>query len=245
VIAEKEGDRIVLYADNNEYCTVSVQLTLSLDNLIADESFDHIYIIPQGNKIKLVELSRIKKGRTGYAYDYKAVFGNVHQTNYDRNYVYDLPYKKGSNFRIDQGYNGQFTHQNENALDFNMPEGTNVKAARSGIVIAVVQQYSESCLREECKQMANHILILHSDGTIADYSHLRHNGALVQPGDSVNKGDPIALSGNTGYTRGPHLHFICFLPGIDTRRGIKTKFRTGNGTTASYLVEDGWYKRNY
>jgi hypothetical protein len=126
-----------------------------------------------------------------------------------------------------------------------MPEGTQIRAARGGVVIAVVQQYNENCLRDECKKMANYILIYHSDGTIADYSHIQYNGASVAVGDTVKKGDIIAISGNTGYTRGPHLHFICFLPDFEKRRGLETKFRIGNGTSSAYLRENKGYKKNY
>lgn len=246
LFAEKEGDKTVLYAQNNEYCPVSVWLTLTLQNLTAEESPDHVYVIPPNTgRFRLVDLERIKRRRSSYSYSYKAVYGNVYQVDYDRGYLYDLPYRKGLTYRIDQGYNGTFTHVDENALDFNMPEGTQIRAARGGVVIAVVQQYSENCLRDECKKMANYILIYHSDGTIADYSHIQYNGASVAVGDTVKKGDIIAISGNTGYTRGPHLHFICFLPDFEKRRGLETKFRIGNGTTSAYLRENKAYKKNY
>ena len=42
------------------------------------------------------------------------------------NYVYDLPYLKGTKFKVVQGYGGLFTHKNVAALDFAMPVGTKV-----------------------------------------------------------------------------------------------------------------------
>lgn len=247
IFIEKEDDRKVFYAQNNEFCPVSVQLTLELDNMATTGFANGVFVIPEyAQKYKLFELTGIKPRRkTSYSYSYSAVFGDVFKTNYDENYRYDLPYKKGMRYRIEQGYNGRFTHQNENALDFNMPQGSQVRAARAGVVIAVIQNFTETCLREECKRMANHILIYHSDGTIADYSHLQYNEARVAVGDTVNKGDLIALSGSTGYARGPHLHFVCFLPGLDKQRAIKTKFRTGNGTMVAYLSENSVYRKDY
>mgnify|MGYP000197477343 CR=1 FL=1 len=53
----------------------------------------------------------------------------------------------------------------------------------------------------------NYVFIQHQDGSVARYFHLTHNGALVEEGDKVNTGDVIALSGNTGQSGGPHLHF--------------------------------------
>ncbi|WP_309997394.1 M23 family metallopeptidase [Chryseobacterium sp. 2987] len=53
-----------------------------------------------------------------------------------------------------------------------------------------------------------------SDGTFAQYYHLKENGVKVNLGDQVKKGDVIALSGNTGWCNGPHLHFVCYIPNL-------------------------------
>jgi murein DD-endopeptidase MepM/ murein hydrolase activator NlpD len=50
-------------------------------------------------------------------------------------------------------------------------------------------------------------VILHNDGTTGEYYHLQHNGAFVKVGNSVAQGQQIGLSGNTGHTTMPHLHF--------------------------------------
>jgi murein DD-endopeptidase MepM/ murein hydrolase activator NlpD len=242
IFARKEGDNTVLYADNNEVCPVSVQLTLSLDNLAANEAEDRIYIVPASTvNFRLMELIRKKpRGKTSYSYNYTAVYGDARQTTYDHNFVYELPFKKGLSSRVEQGYNGTFSHQGENSIDFNMRIGSEVHAARAGIVIAVVQRFTENCWRDECRQMANYVLIYHNDGTIADYSHLQYNGARVAIGDSVQKGQLIAFSGNTGYTRGPHLHFDCYLPEFENKRTLATKFKTVGG--AVFLKEGKVYK---
>ncbi|NCI47399.1 M23 family metallopeptidase [Sediminibacterium soli] len=247
IFAEKEGDNTVLYADNMEVCMISVYLTLSLDNLNAmDEAPDKTYLVPAStNRFRLVTLGRANRKRTRYAYNYMAVFGDVRQTGYDRNYLYDLPFARGRQYRVEQGYRGSFSHQGENSLDFNMREGTEVRAARSGRVIAVVQRFNGNCWSDACKSMANYVLVYHSDGTIADYSHLQYNGARVMIGDSVVKGQLIAISGNTGYTRGPHLHFDCYLPGIESKRTLATRFRTGRGTTSAFLQEGRTYRKGY
>ena len=50
--------------------------------------------------------------------------------------VFDLPFENGQKFKISQGYNGAFSHQNENALDFDMPIGTKILAAREDYKIS-------------------------------------------------------------------------------------------------------------
>ena len=91
-----------------------------------------------------------------------------------------------------------------------MPIGTPIVAIRSGVVIRVVENFidlepgiNDSALVDK----ANLIVIEHEDGTKADYLHLTLNGALKDVGDNVVQGEIIALSGNTGWTSGPHLHF--------------------------------------
>jgi len=70
---------------------------------------------------------------------------------------------------------------------------------------------------------ANHILILHEDGTLGVYSHLSPNHTTVSFGQRVDAGTLIGYSGNTGYSSGPHLHFA-----------VLVNARTSDGTT-SYI----------
>jgi murein DD-endopeptidase MepM/ murein hydrolase activator NlpD len=127
-----------------------------------------------------------------------------------------------------------------------MDEGTEVLAARDGVVVKVFQSNTESCLKEECKKFNNFILIYHSDGTIANYSHLLQNGSKVSAGDIVKKGDVIGLSGNTGFSSGPHLHFSCsLLLGVERIQTVRTKFRIGDGRKSEYLQEKRRYMKGY
>ena len=50
--------------------------------------------------------------------------------------------------------------------------------------------------------------MLHDDGTTAIYAHLQMDTIRVRPGQRVERGEYIANSGNTGFSSGPHLHFV-------------------------------------
>jgi murein DD-endopeptidase MepM/ murein hydrolase activator NlpD len=144
-----------------------------------------------------------------------------------------------------QGYNGAFSHKNENSIDFTMPEGTEVLAARDGIVVKVVINNSESCPREDCKKFNNYVTVMHSDGTFASYVHIKYNGTKLNVGDTVKKGDLIAYSGNVGWSSGPHLHFVCFLGGFEKWNTLETKFKINKGDHAIFLTEGDTYLRDY
>ena len=77
------------------------------------------------------------------------------------------------------------------------------------------------------------VVLQHEDGTFAEYFHLKKDGVLVKLGEEANRGDPLALSGNTGWSISPHLHFAVFC-NIDgrTRRSLPIEFRLKDNTTA-------------
>lgn len=247
VYSEQRGAATILYASNTGVCPASVQLDTYLDNMRIVGREEKLFIVPERTAAyKLYELTPRDPGRPyNFRYNYKFVLGNVLVQQYDSIYDYDLPYRQGSGHMVFQGYNGRFSHQGQYALDFIMPEGTEVLAAREGVVVKVVQNNSLGCPQESCKQYANYIQVYHADGTFAEYIHLRKGGATVQPGDRIKKGDVIGYSGNTGWSSGPHLHFDCYLAGWESRKTVRTLFRTGDGSTLDYLKENQTYQRDY
>jgi murein DD-endopeptidase MepM/ murein hydrolase activator NlpD len=124
---------------------------------------------------------------------------------------YAMPVDENSRWELGQGFEGEFSHQDEQnryAVDFIVPVGSPVLAARDGIVMDVASGFDRGGTdAKRYAQRANFIRILHADGTMALYAHLQEDGVLVKPGQTVNLGQHIAYSGNTGFTSGPHLHF--------------------------------------
>ena len=94
------------------------------------------------------------------------------------------------------------------AIDVAMPIGTDIFAARDGIVFDVASNHFRGGLDPvRDGPSANVVRILHEDGTYAIYAHLNTNSIRVKPGDRVQRGEYIAESGNNGFSNGPHLHF--------------------------------------
>ena len=131
---------------------------------------------------------------------------------HDDELLYLLPYASGKSYRVLQGYGSRFSHRGleQFAVDFNMAVGTPVHAARAGVVAKVVESNDKGCWDNGCGAFANYVVVLHSDGTTGEYYHLAQNGALVDVGEKIAAGQHIALSGNTGHTTMPHLHFAVY-----------------------------------
>jgi murein DD-endopeptidase MepM/ murein hydrolase activator NlpD len=124
--------------------------------------------------------------------------------------VYQIPLKPKKRHRIMQSWHGAFSHNYEgsaHALDLQAKVGSPIYAARAGTVVRVVEHHTEFGGREFVDK-ANMILILHKDGSIANYVHLKHDGVIVEVGDQVIQRQEIGYVGMTGFTTKPHLHFV-------------------------------------
>jgi murein DD-endopeptidase MepM/ murein hydrolase activator NlpD len=251
---ERKGDTITFYVDNQEIYPVSLVFNgqPEINNLKKPELFKTTQVIPAKTVKQKVTYFVVNDKNKGWGIKkmpgYQSYMGDITIKNYDTQYVYDLPFGKGKALWIHQGYNGTFSHQNENSLDFIMPEGTEVLAAREGKVIDIVQSNNRSCPTRSCAPFGNYVSILHPDGTIAQYYHLEQNGVQVKLGDSVTKGQFIAYSGNTGWSSGPHLHFNVYISSATADKNritVKTLFKTGHGDKVQYLEEGKSYARGY
>ncbi|BDB16719.1 hypothetical protein cym2001_00840 [Pseudomonas sp. CYM-20-01] len=121
-------------------------------------------------------------------------------------YRYPLPWRGGP-FRMTQGPNGSFSHtdaKSRYAMDIAMPEGTPIIAARSGMVVKTENAQAG----RGSDASGNFVRVRHDDGTEGVYLHLKQGSVSVRVGQRVAVGSPLALSGNTGNSSGPHLHFV-------------------------------------
>ena len=156
-------------------------------------------------------------------------------------YEYNLPFKPGAEYHVSQGYGGIFTHRHAAALDFDMPEGTPIYAAREGTIYSYKDDSNVGGILPKYRRKANYIIIKHDDGSFGCYWHLQKGGVLIKRG-RVMKGQQIALSGATGQVLRPHLHFSVKVKfGYEKDAFIRTKFKTTNGVV--FLHQGETYKR--
>lgn len=98
--------------------------------------------------------------------------------------LYRLPYADGSAHTISQAPGGMMTthatRDSRHAVDFTMPEGTRVLAAREGLVIEAEWHRTAGASRGALREWGNLVRVRHEDGSIAIYGHLQHAGVAVE-----------------------------------------------------------------
>jgi murein DD-endopeptidase MepM/ murein hydrolase activator NlpD len=170
--------------------------------------------------------------------------GAIHEGSYR----YGLPYVTAVPRYLSQGPNGDLTHSDDvdrQAFDFAMPVGTELRAARPGVVARVIDGFGPAQPGEpdpETARASNQLVVLHRDGTWASYVHLQ-KGIPVKEGQRVKRGEEIGRSGMSGAPQGPHLHFAVHVNRPDgTRRSIPIRF--GTPGAAGFVPEQGQFYGN-
>ncbi|MGW6984415.1 M23 family metallopeptidase [Streptomyces sp. NPDC054932] len=98
------------------------------------------------------------------------------------------------------GKGGNMWSHKHSGQDFAVPVGTPVKSAGAGVVVKAGPNGGG-----DGPAYGNAIVIKHANNTYSQYAHL--SKIQVKIGQKVNASQRIALSGNTGNSSGPHLHF--------------------------------------
>ena len=207
---KKDNDTLKLVTKNKLLTSIQVYFYLRKDSSEL-KSFllppkDSVYLVKYTGKIP----DSIFKTQFNDSIKINYFLGHKSVINPDLNYLYRLPFKKEKKYRVSQTFNGEATHQSERskyAIDFQLSVGEPVYSAREGIVIKVVDWFTKQGGKELIHR-ANRIVILHPDGTLGYYVHLDYKGSFVKEGEKIKKGQKIGISGITGYTSGPHLHFV-------------------------------------
>ena len=217
------------YADNSHFIPYNVKIEFkSIVNLKPSVDLPYSFIVsPKSKRLFLFKLTTIdEKKSVKYSNTYTSSLGDPSVKHNDK-YLYIIPFEHGTKHRLVQGFHGKQTHSgdNEYAVDFDMPEGTPIVAAREGIVADVKEDSNVGGNSNNFADKGNYIMIYHDDGTFSNYVHLKKNGVIVNVGDKIIPGQIIGYSGNTGYSSGPHLHFDIRVATTEgTMRSIPFKF---------------------
>ena len=231
VLTEAQG--YTLYAENANGYSVTVQIAfVDARNVAFGGSKSVTLELASGRAGVLRTLTPIDRSSgISFGYEMRMVMGTL-SARHDDGVTYRLPFASGRRVTVSQGYGGRSTHQGSAtfAVDFAVPVGTPIHAARSGRVVAAEWKHNRSGFDERYLKEANYVLIEHADHTFAQYAHLKPDGVAVKVGQNVERGAFIGYSGNTGFSSGPHLHFeVMQLDDVTTggMRSIPVRFNAG------------------
>jgi hypothetical protein len=249
----RQGSRVTQYARNHYAVPIVLRWTIpSSTNIAPLTPLEGVIVLPpadkpngQGQPVVLAEmeiLDMVLKYRRELTIN--ARFGDPRAR--PTRYAYRLPYPRGSKFSVLQGFHGAFSHRgsNEFAVDFDCPVATPVLAARDGTVVASNSAAQGAGTTPEFLdyKRTNFVIVAHDDGTLGEYMHLAPSGVEVVPGQRVARGDRLALSGNTGFSSTPHLHFQVMTAGED---GVSTQSFPFEIAVSTKRVEEPVQGRRY
>ena len=208
-----EGRTVELVAHNQSYAPVELVVTIrKIQGLeFPDPDAELRWVVPPRSDFALMSLDLLENGSQPFLeYQYQYLAGDPNARHRPQE-AYRAPFATATNHPVTQAFPQVATHTTRDshyAVDLAMPIGTDIMAARGGVVFDVAASNFRGGL-DPVKDgpKANVIRILHDDGTYAIYAHLNTNSIRVRPGDRVQRGQYIADSGNTGFSSGPHLHF--------------------------------------
>lgn len=205
VVMKKDGVDSV-YVRNDLYAPVEIELSFTgLKNVSGAPARPIRRVVPLRTSVRLAQLTPTQAARP-LAYVPKLKYSLGDPSGAAMAYQYPYPWRGGP-FRVSQGANGQYSHfgpKNRYAIDIAMPEGTPIIAARGGVVVKT----ENSQAGRGTDASGNFVRVLHDDGTMGVYLHLKKGSVSVREGQRVAVGSALALSGNTGNSSGPHLHFV-------------------------------------
>ncbi len=195
-----------VFVRNDLYAPVEIELSFAgLQNVSGAPQQPIRRVLPARSNSRLALLTAIQAGKPlAYTPRFRYSLGDPSGTA--QAYRYPLPWRGGP-FRLSQGPNGLYSHfgaKSRYAMDIAMPEGTPIIAARGGVVVKTENAQTG----RGTDPSGNFVRVLHDDGTMGVYLHLKRGSVSVREGQRVTVGSALALSGNTGNSSGPHLHFV-------------------------------------
>lgn len=213
IVTRGTGADYQVAAENDGPAPITVRVEVSGKSISSDREWPVTAVVPPHTSLPLGRVYSEDRSDAGFTarFDYSFHFGRLEAVQ-DADAAYRLPFEDGRGFQVSQAYGGKLTSHDHgplmHAVDFAMPAGSAVTAARAGVVVDVTLRYSEGGFDPRLIDRANTVTVVHDDGTVAEYAHLSPGPAVVALGERVSAGDLLGYSGSTGYSSEPHLHFI-------------------------------------
>lgn len=205
VTTRKHAGGDTLIVKNDLYAPVEVELQITqAEHVLGAPAQPIRWVLPPRDEIRLLTLAPTGTGTPRYQHRLRYALGDPRSEHLAAGYP--LPWRGGP-FRMTQGPGGGYSHtgpKGRYAIDIAMPVGTPIVAARDGVIVSIENNQSG----RGTNPAGNFVRIMHDDGTMGVYLHLKQGSVQVREGQRVRAGELLAQSGNTGNSTGPHLHFV-------------------------------------
>jgi len=213
----QEREQYVFQAINseNEDMTV-VAIFDKLYNLKADVRLPFIKTLSPG-MYNVFTLSQANSRNGDFSYKYY-VYRGVANPNINEDYRYLIPVSNGKKVGVGKLNFQKSDSENEPyGLVFKVSLGDTITASRGGLIKSIVDVDVDNTDEINLSIKSNRITIQHEDGTLAHYSNFAVGSSLVEKGDFILAGDPIAKAGQGSSEGGSSLYFHMTYMTLDVR----------------------------
>ncbi len=227
--AERERFNIIGNNETNKFYTVVLDIE-NVVGLVASTKFPSLRILYPGEKRLLLTLDKIGKTRPNYTSKHR-IFEGVANPEVDLDVRYVLPVSDGMTTSArfaqqikdlalpEEAKSGQREKFN---LVFSLIDGDTICTARSGLVEQVKQEGQRDVVKYDYVSDRNYIIVRHKDGTLARYSQFKNGSAMVQVGDEILAGQPLALAEQSSKMGDASLFFSVYYLKLNFESDLKS-----------------------
>lgn len=203
---KNSNDDYVFYAENNTSQRYTVVIYFNtLLGLNPDTKLPAVKIARQG-RTRLFRLSKSGIGSPSFNWGWAYQKGTGNPKIVDFTYALPVAPEKQTQAielsSLNENYGDGERPEGFYAIGFTLEEQDTIFASRGGKVISIDQSNNVDGDNMTFSRTRNKIEIEHEDGTIGSYSIFKANSAMVEVGEEILMGDPLALAGGAQYTRG-------------------------------------------
>lgn len=234
LLQRSEENGVALFAQNTYFAPIQLAFRINaIENVAPSTPRRGLMVLPPRSETEIVVVTKsVEDVELRFDTEFEYLPGEPGAEHHPSG-LYRLPYALSSSVHVSQAFPDMKTHKDpasQHAIDFVMDIGTDVFAAREGVVIEVASDFFEAGTNLAVDgPRANVVRVLHDDGTMALYVHLNWNSIRVVPGQRVSRGEYLAESGNTGFSSGPHLHFVVQRNRGGSLESVPLEFEGANG----------------
>lgn len=236
-----------IVATNHGLTNMTVQINFSgFGSYMPSLGAPYIADVPAGSTRTVCTMSKSGTGNALFQYSYRYVTGCA-DPKINTGVKLLLPIKKDKEttvshlFYVDQKYGDEKTPSNWNAYSYSLDDGDTIYSMRRGKVISLEQGHSpfQSVGEKIYDKNRNIIIVSYEDCSFGRYTVFKENGALVNEGEQIEAGQPIAIAAAQGYVGGTHVRYQQYYYATEGYFSGQTDKNESKYTTLNFVCTNG------